>query len=297
MASPSARPAAAHIASDSGLPGYGPPLFSLSSANRGSSAAAPGQHTARAGSITARSSALGMRRVSSPSTALPQPRRFSHARRASWCLASAAAHARGACDARRGSSVGARAKKLESASELLYVSDNRSARRSSTASGAERASSARAAMSSGTTASSSVGSSAAQRSATARSYAATRPGGYDEGGVGNGDDDAAAPAAAAPAAASSGSASLFAAARMIAGIRHPRVMYLRVAGDASRGPARRSAVAAISVSSSKRRRSGRRISTRAAAASGGAASASNTRKPRSAGASTVFSSGDACRGV
>ena len=156
-------------------------------------------------------------------------------------------------------------------------------------------------MSSGTTAWSSSGLSAAHRSATARAYASTRPGGYAEGGVGNGDDDAAAPAAAAPAAASSGSASLFVAARMMAGIRHPRVMYLRVAGDASAGPARRSAVAAINVSSSNRRRSGRptapTLPEGASGNSGGAASASNTRKPRSAGVRTVASSGGACRGA
>ena len=127
----------------------------------------------------------------------------------------------------------------------------RSAFLSSTTKGADRASSANAVISSGTTALSSAGSSAAHRSATPLSYASTRPGGYDEFDVENGED-----AAAAPAAASSGSASPFAAARIIAGIKHPLVRYRRVAGDASSGPARRNAAAAIKVSSSSRNNSG-----------------------------------------
>ena len=102
IASPSALPVAAHICSDSGLPGYELKL----GCKPGSVAPAPGQCVAQEGSITARSSPFGMRRVSNPSTALPHPRCDVHARRATGCRATAAAHARGACDAKRGSSVG-----------------------------------------------------------------------------------------------------------------------------------------------------------------------------------------------
>mmetsp|Transcript_1015 Transcript_1015/g.3872 ORF Transcript_1015/g.3872 Transcript_1015/m.3872 type:complete len:261 (+) Transcript_1015:3513-4295(+) len=250
MASPSARPDAAHKVSDSGLPGYdlcNPPC------TPGSVVPAPGQNVAFEGNITARSCPFGMRRVSRPSTELPQPRCEVHALRASGCRAIATAHAKGACDARRGNSVGARPLWVSiSPFSPLELNRARSAFRSSTANGADRASSANAVISSGITTSSSPCSSATHSNATPRSYASTRPGGCPEEDVVNGEPAAAAPARDEPAAASSGSAPPFAAARIIVGIKHPAIKYLLVSGDARRAPTKRIAAAAKRVSSSNR---------------------------------------------
>ena len=79
-----------------------------SSWNSGSVFCAPGQCTHSCGSISARSTALGMRLASRPSTSAPHPGSATHASNAGACLANATAHASGAWLASAGRGAGSR---------------------------------------------------------------------------------------------------------------------------------------------------------------------------------------------
>mmetsp|Transcript_23319 Transcript_23319/g.57774 ORF Transcript_23319/g.57774 Transcript_23319/m.57774 type:complete len:287 (+) Transcript_23319:240-1100(+) len=172
IASPSALPLALHSDSDPGHPGNWRSESALAlgsnSAKVASEAPQPGHHTDRAGSMTARSSALGTRQVSRPSIDAPQPLRASHAVRDSGCRANATAHARGACAISCGRATGSVV--LPSPRSVPCVGicgwSLEAEAGSSTTSGEDRTCSARHAMSSGTTSASSSGSNATHSSCT-----------------------------------------------------------------------------------------------------------------------------------